>query len=707
MSSTRWKILRWAVVAVILAFLVRTLLRSWNEVDTASLKWNLPGLAGAMAVLLVLQNLYLADWMILLKGMGLSLSWRRAFAVFHQSLVARFVPGNIWHVVGRTYMTTADGLPAALVFGSMAVENALLFGAAVVVFGVTFPFWGGAEHTGALWYLAVIPPIAVVVYPPVLNKLLNFGLAVLRKPAVQLTLSYRAALAAAALHLFARAVGGAALFLIVINVYHIPPSGGLPAVIGIHALSYAVGFASFITPSGLGVREAASAYLLASYMPLPTAVVISLLARLMWTLSEIANAGLGVLIGGLNHKHEATAGEPARLRPPERQSMGSKTFLYELLPKTLNYRLARRGWIQPAQPINLTLSVTNACQSKCKTCGIWTVYKKNEDGQPSRLREEMTVEEFERLFLSMGHVYFVNISGGEPYLRPDLPQIVALADRLLTPGVIHIPTNAISPSRVESMTAEMLETLSRGGRKTALTIKPSFDGVGEMHDFIRGVPGNFEKLEDTLDRLRKLRRSYQNLEVGLGTVISVYNLDQVEQIANFALSQRLDSYISEIAENRSEMFNTGQPITPSADAYEKAVRVFTEVSLKRVGSPREVGRMVQAFRLVYYQVALRTLRERRQTLRCYGGISNAHISPYGDVWPCCILGYEKSFGRLRDYDYDFPRIWRSDRAAQVRRFIAEGKCWCPLANQAYSNILCSPAALATVAWNVLKRRPQR
>ena len=385
--------------------------------------------------------------------------------------------------------------------------------------------------------------------------------------------------------------------------------------------------------------------------------------------------------------------------------MSARVFLCDLLPKMAGYRLARRGWAQPATPINLTLSVTNACQSRCKTCNIWTAYNSSRCKDLSRLREEMTLEEFERLFRSIGHVYFVNISGGEPYLRTDLPRIIDLADRLLTPGVIHIPTNALSPSRIESMTAEILQRLARNGRGTSLTIKPSFDGVGELHDYIRGVPGNFEKLKDTLDRLRKLRMSYRNLEVGLGTVISIYNVNQVEEIANFAHSQHVDSYISEIAENRSEMFNVDDPITPSADAYENAIRIFAELSRKRGRGAREVGRITHAFRLVYYEIAVRILRERRQTLPCYGGVSNAHISPYGDVWPCCVLGYQMSFGRLRDYDYDFHRIWRSDRAAQVRRFIAQGKCWCPLANQAYSNILCSPTALARVAWNVLRRRP--
>ena len=69
---------------------------------------------------------------------------------------------------------------------------------------------------------------------------------------------------------------------------------------------------------------------------------------------------------------------------------------------------------------------------------------------------------------------------------------------------------------------------------------------------------------------------------------------------------------------------------------------------------------------------------------CCGGINYD-----GEVWPCCVLGYSKPMGWLRDAEYDFQRIWRSYQAQKVRTYIREGNCACPLANQAYSNILCS------------------
>lgn len=368
----------------------------------------------------------------------------------------------------------------------------------------------------------------------------------------------------------------------------------------------------------------------------------------------------------------------------------------DLLPKVINYRLARLGILAPGRPINLTLSVTNSCQSRCKTCSIWQMYRGGRGSRCGRVQDEMTLADFEKLFESLGHVYFVNISGGEPFLRADLARVVELANVLLTPGVIHIPTNAVMPERIEEVTEDILSRLSASGRKVVVTVKPSFDGLGQLHDEIRGVPGNFEKLLDTLDRLKRLRRRYRNLEVGAGTVISSFNVHSIPELARFVHSLGLDSYISEIAEQRSEMFNQSDAITPSADEYEEAVAAFAAESRNHIGDAGQVGRTTAAFRLVYYDLVVRILREKRQVLPCYGGISNVHISPFGDVWPCCVLGYEGSIGKLADAGYDFWKIWRSRRAREIRSYIRAGKCWCPLANQAYSNMLASPLTMARV-----------
>ena len=155
----------------------------------------------------------------------------------------------------------------------------------------------------------------------------------------------------------------------------------------------------------------------------------------------------------------------------------------------LRYRLARQGLLPPGMPINLTFSVTNVCQSRCKTCSIWELYR----DRPELRENELTLDEIEKIFRSMGHIYVFNISGGEPFLRSDITGIIKAACNHLSPGVVHIPTNAIARNRIERKTEEILEILKSNCAETQLTIKPSLDHIESKHDEIRGVPGNFEK----------------------------------------------------------------------------------------------------------------------------------------------------------------------------------------------------------------------
>jgi len=366
----------------------------------------------------------------------------------------------------------------------------------------------------------------------------------------------------------------------------------------------------------------------------------------------------------------------------------------------IRYRLARLGLASPGMPMNLTFSVTNLCQSRCKTCKIWELYQKC----PEKRRDELTLEEIEKIFRSIGHIFIFNMSGGEPFLRPDIVEIVGLACKYLTPGIIHIPTNAIASKKIEQDVLAILEVIQTNNPGIQLTVKPSLDHIGEKHDEIRGVKGNFEKVIDLFKRLKGLQAKYPNLHAELGTVISKWNVHDIGEIAGFITALGGDSYRNEIAEQRSEMFNMEDPITPSSDAYERAIKRFIREIRNNMEDRGLFQRMTQAFRLVYYDLAIRILKENRQVIPCYGGLSNVHMSPYSDIWACCTLGYEKSMGNLRDYHYDFRALWNSPKAWEVRASIKKGACACPLANQAYSNILLHGPSLLKTLGNILVRR---
>lgn len=373
-------------------------------------------------------------------------------------------------------------------------------------------------------------------------------------------------------------------------------------------------------------------------------------------------------------------------------------YLKEVFPKIIQYRLARRKVISAGLPMNLTFSVTNICQSKCRTCKIWNLYTR----EPQKRDTELAIGEIEKIFHSMGHVYIFNISGGEPFLRPDITDIIRLACRYLTPGIVHIPTNAIAAERVENITKEILAFLAADFPSVRLTIKPSLDHIGKKHDEIRGVQGNFEKVMTLFQRLKTLQTEHPNFHVELGTVISTWNVDDIEEIAAFVSTLGTDSYRNEIAEERSEMFNSENSISPTADAYHRATRHFKHQIRTNMKNRLFFHRITSAFRLVYYDLAVRILKEKRQVIPCYAGISNAHISPYGDVWACCTLGYDRPMGNLRDHGYNFREIWNSPQANTVRADIYNQTCNCPLANQTYSNMLLHGPSLLKVLIEMMR-----
>ena len=354
-----------------------------------------------------------------------------------------------------------------------------------------------------------------------------------------------------------------------------------------------------------------------------------------------------------------------------------------LMPYLAGYKLNRWMGYKNFSPMTLTYSVTAACQSRCKTCQIGAMFCQD----PTRPQRDLKLDEIEKIFSTMNPVYFFNMSGGEPFMRDDLPEIVELACRYLKPKVVHTPTNAILSDKIVENTENIIHIVRKYNPKVPVTVKPSIDGVGDKHDEIRGVKGNFKCLLRTIDGLKGLEEKYDNFHLELGTVISNFNIDDLDEIEDFVHSLGVESYRNEVAERRTEFFNLSDEITPPAEVYQRLIKGFAEKIEQNIGRKRRLARTTEAMRVVYYGLAGKILAEKRQVIPCYAGVSNVHINYDGGVWPCCVLGYEQEMGNLRDYDYDFQKLWHSAKADDVRRYIKGRNCACPLANQAYSNEL--------------------
>ncbi len=164
----------------------------------------------------------------------------------------------------------------------------------------------------------------------------------------------------------------------------------------------------------------------------------------------------------------------------------------------------------------------------------------------------------------------------------------------------------------------------------------------------------------------------------------------------------IQSYRNEIAEQREEFLNIGDPITPTAKEYAKLMKGFADKIRQSLKEKRPLARITESLRLVYYELAAKVVSENRQVIPCYAGISNVHLTPYGDLWPCCVLGYAKPLGNIRETGYDFWKVWHSERAREVRQSIKNKECACPLANQAYSNIISHTPSLAKAIVNIIR-----
>jgi MoaA/NifB/PqqE/SkfB family radical SAM enzyme len=338
-------------------------------------------------------------------------------------------------------------------------------------------------------------------------------------------------------------------------------------------------------------------------------------------------------------------------------------------------------------PVNITVSVSYFCNSRCKTCNVWLL--------PN---DDLTLAEWDRVFESLGRApYWFTFSGGEPTLRKDLPEMVGSAYRHCRPGIINIPTNGIQHKVIPGR----IERVLQAAPKSEVIINLSLDGVGTRHDEIRGVRNNWAHAMITWAALKELKAQYANLTVGIHTVISNFNVDTFAELCEYVKRElKPDSYITEIAEERVELDTVGLGITPTAEKYTVAIDALLESM--RDQHLTGIAEVTQAFRRQYYGLVKRTLREHRQVIPCQAGIASAQIAPNGDVWTCCVRA--QSMGNLRDHDYDFGSVWRTGKAAQLRRSIKAGECYCPLANAAYTNMLMHGPTVTKVAADVARSR---
>jgi len=365
-------------------------------------------------------------------------------------------------------------------------------------------------------------------------------------------------------------------------------------------------------------------------------------------------------------------------------------------------------WKRGASPLYFVLFVTKNCNARCGHCLL---------GDHIRHAGELTFDELEKVSASMEDILFFTPTGGEPWLRADLPEIVKVFHRNNHVLNCGIPTNGSMPGRVVEGAREILDSCPG----IDLHIDVSIDGIGEEHDQFRGFPGLFDRAITTYKALQELRKHYPNFDVAVQIAVSGYNDEKLPDIYDYLINEAGVSTVFTLlirGAPKDPGATWSAPIDPAAanfkiENYENFHRVLEKDNLSRElpgYTKMPFADFINAKRLIRPKLIAKMVRERQFLLPCYAGSLGGAMYSNGDVLACELLT-ERVLGNVRDFDYDFEKIWQSEKAQETRTWIRDTKCFCTYECFLTVNILFTPSMYplimrewAELKWAELKHR---
>jgi MoaA/NifB/PqqE/SkfB family radical SAM enzyme len=337
---------------------------------------------------------------------------------------------------------------------------------------------------------------------------------------------------------------------------------------------------------------------------------------------------------------------------------------------SMNYFDLFRKFTYAGAPTFLVFSVTGQCNARCGICFY--------HGHVNQRRNELTLPEIERFSRKFGPLLSLVLTGGEPFMRQDLPEICKIFYKNNDAFAINISTNGFFSEQIEKAARQIL----RDCKKAVLSIDLSIDDLGEKHDRMRGLPDAFNKMLDTHDRLLKLKKSYPNLWVKANTTFCAYNQDRMGEIRkgikrDFNFDDHSISLI--IGNPRDSHANK-----ISLEAYAKSVRQYEKE--KKAGSKGLIERLLSILRTEVHDEILRSVYEKTPRFKCTALKKVIFIDEVGDLYPCGMI--KDSLGSLRENGYDPRKIMRSSRAREVaaQQGIHSG-CYCQWDCGIFNNIV--------------------
>lgn len=323
-------------------------------------------------------------------------------------------------------------------------------------------------------------------------------------------------------------------------------------------------------------------------------------------------------------------------------------------------KIASRLFYKRGLPVSLIFFVTSRCNLLCTHCFYWEELNKN--------KNELTLDEIEKVSRSLPNLLTLSLTGGEPYLRADLPDIAAAFERNSHVRNIQIPSNGLLVERTVSRVEELMQKVRRARVATGV----SLDGPEDIHNRIRQNPKSFERALETLAELKKLKPRFPNLSVGVALTVSSANQYRLDEFYRFVEEELQPDAVT-------MTLVRGNPIDPSLkevdlDLYRDFARRVIKYRKAHGLTNGWIDRLVTAKEEETYRLIGEAAQADHRISSCYSGELIGILSETGEVYVCETL--DKSMGNIRNFDGDFAKLWRGELADEGRRFQKQLGCQC-------------------------------
>jgi len=347
----------------------------------------------------------------------------------------------------------------------------------------------------------------------------------------------------------------------------------------------------------------------------------------------------------------------------------------QIIEGSLNrYHAVQEKAIVSKDPEELHIELTHLCNSKCMTCDIWDIYERNH----KTTADELSLEEIQKLIAESSRVKNVRtvvLSGGEPFLRPDLVRICSLIGTYLPNAAVIILTNATNTETVISKTKEILKI----SKIHSLSIGSSLDGIGLAYDMMRGLASGFTRFVKTVERFKS---ELPEIPFSTTFVLTPFNSDQLLPCWEFADKFGLDFFAQFGVPKEARKKEVFQWQEEDYIRIQGQIRLIIDRIISKSADKNRfhasldrVSDKINLLTKIYYWAHLVDFQRtgKRFAYECDAGTKFAMSDAYGSMFFCPILK-EKTIGNIRQSPLD--QLWSSPEADSVRDFIGSHKCSC-------------------------------